>query len=772
MGKNLVIVESPGKIKKIQKFLGGEKSDYIVEASRGHIRDLSEKDLSIDIKNGFEPKYMIPADKKSVVSKLKKLAADAPAIYLASDEDREGEAISWHLFETLGLKKENTRRIVFHEITETAVLDSLKNPRDIDMNLVDAQQARRVLDRLVGFELSPVLWRKVRRGLSAGRVQSVALRLVVDREREILSFEKELYYRIEALFKLKKGGTLKTTLEKKFKTAEEAEAFLRSLIGLDFSILDIQSKEVTRYAAPPFTTSTLQQEAARRYHFSVSQTMSIAQKLYEEGLITYMRTDSVNLSNLALSTAKKFITEQFGAEYSRPCQYQTKGKGAQEAHEAIRPTYIDRTSINGTAQEKKLYDLIWKRTLASQMAPATLLRTEVQIGTEKIKDRFGLVSDQVRFDGFLKIYRESTDDEEQEEWGAPLPNIHVGDLLDLDSAKAAGKYTQPPFRYSEASLVKKLEELGIGRPSTYAPTISTLTKARGYIVIGDKEGEKLEVKSILLKNGNISYSVSKEVVGAEKRKLLPQEIGMLVTDYLVEHFSDILDYGFTAGVEEDFDKIAHGQEQWKAVIGRFYAPFHQTIDRTMAEKSFSKREDRLLGQDEQGRPVVVKYGQFGAYVQIGEGEDKMSASLSQGQLMESITLEEALKLFLLPRTVGSYKGIDIIATKGRFGPYLKYGDKNVSLPRGAKAESISLEKCIEVIDAADNKPAAGPIAVFEGSGIQVLNGRYGPYIKQGTNNYRIPHGTDAATLTEADCQAIIAGSQPTASKTRRFTKKK
>ncbi len=772
MGKNLVIVESPGKIKKIQKFLGGEKSDFIVEASRGHIRDLAEKDLSVDIKHGFEPKYMIPADKKSVVAKLKKLASEAPAVYLASDEDREGEAISWHLFETLGLKKENTRRIVFHEITEPAVLDSFKTPRDIDMNLVDAQQARRVLDRLVGFELSPVLWRKVRRGLSAGRVQSVALRLVVDREREILSFEKELYYRIEALFRLNAGGTLKTVLEKKFKTAEQAEAFLRSLIGLDFSILDIQSKEVTRFAAPPFTTSTLQQEAARKYHFSVSQTMSIAQKLYEEGLITYMRTDSVNLSNLALATAKKFITEQFGSEYARPCQYKTKGKGAQEAHEAIRPTYIDRTSINGTAQEKKLYDLIWKRTLASQMAPAVFERTEVSVGAKGMNDRFGMISDQVHFDGFLKVYRESTDDEQQEEWGAALPEIHIGDPLTLDSAKASGKYTQPPFRYSEASLVKKLEELGIGRPSTYAPTISTLTKARGYIVIGDKEGEKLEVKNIVLKNGQITHSVTTEVVGAEKHKLLPQEIGMLVTDYLVEHFSEILDYGFTAGVEEDFDKIAHGQEQWKAVIGRFYTPFHQTIDSTMAEKTFSKREDRLLGHDDQGRPVIVKYGQFGAYVQLGEGEDKASASLSQGQLMESITLEEALKLFLLPRKVGSYQGIDIVATKGRFGPYLRYGEKNISLPRGAKAESITLEKCIELIDAADNKPAAGPIAVFEGSDIQVLNGRYGPYIKQGNNNYRIPRGTDAATLTEADCLAIIAGGQPTASKTRRFPKKK
>ena len=768
MGKNLVIVESPGKVKKIQSFLG---EGFIVAASRGHIRDLAEKDLSVDIKNGFTPKYIIPADKRNVVNELKKLSAAASAIYLASDEDREGEAISWHLFETLGLKRDNTRRIVFHEITKNAVLDSLKTPRDIDMNLVDAQQARRVLDRLVGFELSPVLWRKVRRGLSAGRVQSVALRLVVDREREILSFEKELYYRIEALFQLKAGGTLKTVLEKKFKTAEQAEDFLRSLIGLDFSILDIQTKEITRFAAPPFTTSTLQQEAARKYHFSVSQTMSIAQKLYEEGLITYMRTDSVNLSNLALATAKNFITEQFGSEYARPCQYKTKGKGAQEAHEAIRPTYIDRTSINGTAQEKKLYDLIWKRTLASQMAPAVFQRTEVSVGAKGMNDLFGMISDQVRFDGFLKVYRESADDEQQEEWGAALPEIHIGDELTLDSAKASGKYTQPPFRYSEASLVKKLEELGIGRPSTYAPTISTLTKARGYIAIGDKEGEKLEVKNILLKSGQITHSITTEVVGAEKRKLLPQEIGMLVTDYLVEHFSEILDYGFTAGVEEDFDKIAHGQEQWKSVIGRFYAPFHQTIDSTMAEKTFSKREDRLLGHDGQGRPVVVKYGQFGAYVQIGEGADKLSASLSQGQLMESITLEDALKLFLLPRTVGSYKGIDIIATKGRFGPYLKYGDKNISLPRGAKAESISLEKCIELINAADNKPAAGSIAIFEGSDIQVLNGRYGPYIKQGSNNYRIPRGTDAATLTEADCQAIIAGSQPT-TKARRFPKKK
>ena len=770
MGKNLVIVESPGKIDKIQEFLG---KDYIVAASRGHIRDLAEKDLSVDVKKDFEPKYVIPADKKAVVSNLKKLASSASAVYLASDEDREGEAISWHLFETLGLSKDNTRRIVFHEITKTAVLDSLKTPRDIDMNLVDAQQARRVLDRLVGFELSPVLWRKVKRGLSAGRVQSVALRLIVDREREILAFEKELYYRIEALFLLKDGKvSLKSTLEKKFKTAEEAETFLKSLVGIEFSILNIRQKEVSRFAAPPFTTSTLQQEAARKYHFSVSQTMSIAQRLYEEGLITYMRTDSVNLSRLALGTAKAYITEHFGAEYSRPCQYQTKSKGAQEAHEAIRPTYIDRVSIDGTPQEKKLYDLIWKRTVASQMAPAAILRSEVEIGADTLKDRFGLTSDQIRFDGFLKVYMESTDDEQPEENIGALPDIHIGDRLKLDSAKASGKYTNPPYRYSEPTLVKKLEELGIGRPSTYAPTISTLTKARGYVVIGDKEGEKLPVKNITLKNGVISHSTSYDTVGAEKRKLLPQEIGMLVTDYLMEHFSDILDYGFTAGVEEDFDRIAHGKQAWKEVIGRFYTPFHRTVDSTMSEKTYSKREDRVLGTDGQGRPVVAKYGQYGAYVQIGEGADKVSASLGQGQLMESITLEEALKLFLLPRKVGTYEGVDIIATKGRFGPYLKYGDKNVSLPRGCKAETVTLDKCIEILSAAQNKPAAGPIAVFEASGIQVLNGRYGPYIKQGDSNYKIPRGTDAATLTEEDCQKIIAESVPSAHKGRRFPRKK
>ena len=770
MGKNLVIVESPGKIKKIQSFLG---EDFIVAASRGHIRDLSEKDLSVDIKNGFEPKYIIPADKKAVVASLKKLSSEAATVYLASDEDREGEAISWHLFETLGLDKGKTRRIVFHEITKPAVVDSLKAPRDIDMNLVDAQQARRVLDRLVGFELSPVLWRKVKRGLSAGRVQSVALRLVVDREREILAFEKELYYRIEAWFRLDGNkALLKTSLEKKFKTAEEAEAFLRSLIGAEFSVTGITQKETGRFPAPPFTTSTLQQEAARKCHLSVSQTMSVAQKLYEEGLITYMRTDSVNLSTLALGAAKKYITEHFGAEYSRPSQYKTKGKGAQEAHEAIRPTYLERESINGSAAEKKLYDLIWKRTMASQMAPASLLRTEVGIGSSAGPDTFTVLSDKVLFDGFLKLYLEGTDDEEQEETFTALPELKTGDRVFLDSAKASGKYSTPPWRYSEASLVKKLEELGIGRPSTYAPTIATLTKARGYIVIGDKEGEKLEVKNISLKDGVISHSSSFETVGAEKRKLLPQEIGMVVTDYLTEHFSEILDYGFTAGVEEDFDQIAHGEENWKEVIARFYAPFHKTIDDTLAEKSYSRREDRLLGHDDQGRPVVVKYGQYGPYVQIGEGEGRLSASLSQGQLMESITLEDALKLFLLPRRVGTYEDVDIIATKGRFGPYLKYGEKNVSLPRGCKAESVSLEKCIEVIRSASEKPAEGPLKEFEASGIKIINGRYGPYLKKDGANYKIPKGTDAAVLTEADCLKIIAEAGPAASKGNRYSKKK
>ena len=771
MGKNLVIVESPGKIKKIQDYLG--KEDFIVAASRGHIRDLSEKDLSVDIENGFEPKYIIPADKKAVVASLKKLAAEAATVYLASDEDREGEAISWHLFETLGLDKSKTHRIVFHEITKPAVVDSLKAPRDIDMNLVDAQQARRVLDRLVGFELSPVLWRKVKRGLSAGRVQSVALRLVVDREREILAFQKEPYFRVEAWFRIEGAkALLKTALDKKFKTVEEAEAFLRSLVGAEFSVTGVTEKENSRFPAPPFTTSTLQQEAGRKFHLSVSQTMSIAQKLYEEGLITYMRTDSVNLSTLALGAAKNYITEHFGAEYSRPFQYKTKGKGAQEAHEAIRPTYLDRESISGTPAEKKLYDLIWKRTMASQMAPASVLHTEVSVGSTASSDTFSAVSDKLLSEGFLKLYLEGTDDEEQpEETYSTLPNLKVGDRLFLDNAKASGKYTTPPSRYSEPSLVKKLEELGIGRPSTYGPTITTLTKARGYIVIGDKEGEKLQVTNLSLKDGVISRATSTETFGAEKRKLLPQEIGMVVTDYLTEHFSEILDYGFTAEVEEDFDQIAHGEENWKEVIGRFYAPFHKTIGETLADKTYSHREDRFLGNDDQGRPVVAKYGQYGPYVQIGEGENRMSASLSQGQLMESITLEDALKLFLLPRKVGTYEGIDIIATKGRFGPYIKYGDKNVSLPRGCKAESVSLEKCIEVIRSAAEKPAEGPMKEFPG-GLQIINGKYGPYLKKDGVNYKIPKGTDAAALTESDCLQIIAQAGSAPLKGRRFSKKK
>ncbi|MBQ1938232.1 MAG: type I DNA topoisomerase [Bacteroidales bacterium] len=767
MGKSLVIVESPGKIKKIQSFLG---KDYIVAASRGHIRDLAEKELSVDIEDGFKPNYIIPQDKKTVVSDLKKLSAKADTVYLASDEDREGEAISWHLFEALGLDKNKTQRIVFHEITKKAILDSLQNPRDIDMNLVNAQQARRVLDRLVGFELSPVLWRKIKRGLSAGRVQSVALRLVVDREREILSFERELYYRIEACFKLKGQKTLlKTHLEKKFKTAEEAEAFLQSLINLEFSVLDINSKEGQRHAAPPFTTSTLQQEAARKYRFSVSQTMNIAQKLYENGLITYMRTDSVNLSTLALGAAKAYITEHFGEEYSKPCQYKTKGKGAQEAHEAIRPTNLSMSEINGSAQEKKLYDLIWKRTMASQMAAAQILRTEVKVGAKEIADCFCVTADKILFDGFLKLYIESSDEEDNNEHISDLPALKVGDLVSLSSAKASGKYTTPPSRYSEAALVKKLEELGIGRPSTYAPTIATLTKARGYILIGDKEGEKKEVTHISLKNGVISRTQSLETIGTEKHKLLPQEIGITVTDYLMEHFSEILDYGFTAGVEEDFDSIAHGEQAWSDVISRFYSPFHKTINNTMADKNYSKREDRYLGEDEKGRAVIVKYGQYGPYVQLGEGNDKASASLAPGQLMESITLEQALQLFLLPRKVGEYKGIEIIATKGRFGPYLKYGDKNIALPRSAQAESITLEKCIELIDSQQNKAAEGPIAHFEASGIQVLNGRYGAYIKANNVNYKIPRGYKAEALTEEDCKKIIAESTPT-SKTRRRTK--
>lgn len=766
MEGNLVIVESPAKAGTIQKFLG---KDFIVKSSFGHIRDLHDNSLSIDVNDGFRPDYVVPADKKKVVAELKQAAGKASMIWLASDEDREGEAISWHLFETLGLKKENTKRIVFHEITRNAILDAIKNPREIDMNLVDAQQARRVLDRLVGFELSPVLWRKIQPKLSAGRVQSVALRLIVDREKEIINFKKEQYYKITAVFHpegTQEGTAVKAVLDTKFPDLEAAEEFLRRCIGTEFSISEIDKKEGSRCPAPPFTTSSLQQEAARKLHLPVSQTMSIAQKLYEEGLITYMRTDSTNLSSLALNTARKFITENYGEEYSRTRQYKTKSKGAQEAHEAIRPTYIENTQIKGTAQEQKLYELIWKRTVASQMSDAKVIRTDIRVGAGGMTEKFMIQATQVIFDGFLKLYMESSDDIQEEEQ-VILPELHKGDVMYEKGIDAECKFTSAPPRYSEATLVKKLEELGIGRPSTYAPTISTLTKGRGYIIKGDKPGELVKVTDASLRNGTVSEAEKTEKIGAEKGRLLPQEIGMIVTDYLVSNFKDILDYGFTANVEQDFDKIAAGSLKWANVISSFYAPFHRKVEETLQSNEYGGAS-RVLGTDPaDGRTIIAKYGQYGPYVQKGEGEYKSYASLAPGQLIESITLDEALKLFELPRKVGNYENTDIICTKGRFGPYIKYGNKNISLPKSKDPLSITMEECIELINSSQDRQASSIMLGFEKSGIQVINGKYGPYIKQDGKNYRIPKGTDAASLTEEDCKEIINNSEPTGKKRKK-----
>lgn len=768
MEGNLVIVESPAKARTIQKFLG---KDYVVKPSFGHIRDLKDNSLSIDVKDRFKPEYVVPEDKKKVVAELKKAAKEAETVWLASDEDREGEAISWHLSETLGLKKDTTRRIVFHEITKDAILNAIKNPRDIDMNLVDAQQARRVLDRLVGFELSPILWRKIQPKLSAGRVQSVALRLIVDREREILDFKKEKYYRTEALFHPEGAGenvTVKASLDTRFSSEDEASAFLRKCIGATFAVRSIDRKDGTRTPAAPFTTSSLQQEASRKLRLSVSQTMSIAQKLYEEGYITYMRTDSTNLSSLAIGTAKKYICEHYGEQYSKTRQYKTKAKGAQEAHEAIRPTFIENTEIPGTATEKKLYELIWKRTVASQMADAQVTRTSIKAGADGLKENFVIQATQVLFDGFLKLYMESSDDDTlQDDDEVILPELHTGDILQARRIASECKFTAPPARYSEATLVKKLEELGIGRPSTYAPTISTLTKARGYIIKGDKEGEKIQVSDLVLENGTISRLPRTEVSGAEKGRLLPQEIGMIVTDYLVGNFGRILDYGFTADVEKEFDQIAAGKMEWDNVIGAFYKPFHEKVEETIHNNVYS-HVSRELGTDPaDGQPIVAKFGQYGPYVQKGEGENRVYANLAPGQLIESLTLEDALKLFSLPRTAGQYNGIPVVCTKGRFGPYIKYGERNISIPRGKDPLTIDLQSCIELIEKSADKEANRIIASFDDSDIQIINGNYGPYIKHAGANYRIPKGTDAASLTEEECRNIVNSSEPTGRKRRK-----
>jgi len=768
-GKQLVIVESPAKAQTIQKFLG---KDYIVKPSFGHIRDLQENSLSVDVDHNFKPEYVIPSDKKKIVSELKKLAKDASTVWLASDEDREGEAISWHLYETLDLSKADTKRIVFHEITKNAIENAVQNPRSIDMKLVDAQQARRVLDRLVGFELSPVLWRKIQPKLSAGRVQSVALRLIVDKEREVTSFKSEPFYRVEAVFHPQGAAApvkVKATLEKHFKNVEDARKFLLDSVGATFSISSIDKKEASRTPAPPFTTSTLQQEASRKLHFSVSMTMRIAQQLYERGLITYMRTDSTNLSSLALGSAKKFIYENYGEQYSKTRQYHTHSKGAQEAHEAIRPTFIDNTDIQGTAQEKKLYNLIWKRTVASQMADAKVMRTDIRISSDKRSEKFAVTATEVLFDGFLKVYMESSDDQPEGE-DVILPKMEVGGIMQKKSMGAECKYTAPPSRYSEATLVKKLEELGIGRPSTYAPTISTLTTGRGYVVKGDKEGTKIPVTNLVLNADRVDEVSKTEVVGAEKSKLLPQDIGMIVTDYLVKNFTDVLDYDFTANVEKDFDQIADGEKRWTDVIASFYSPFHKKIDEVMKNGEYS-HVSRSLGVDpSDGLEVVARFGQYGPYVQKGDGENKQTARLGAGQLIESITLKDALSLFQLPRTVGKYKDVDVVVTKGKYGPYIKYGKDNFSLPKNTDPMKVSLETCIAEIEKKLSDTGPEILAEYESIDVKIINGKFGPYIKHAGGNYRIPRDTDVASLTEEDCKKLIETSEPT--KHRSFKKKR
>ena len=766
MGANLVIVESPAKAKTIEKFLG---EGFTVKSSFGHIRDLSKKNLGIDIENGFEPNYEISDDKKKVVSELKSLAKKADTIWLASDEDREGEAIAWHLLQTLNLNESNTKRIVFHEITKNAILNAIKNPRGVDTNLVMAQQARRVLDRLVGFELSPVLWKKVAPKLSAGRVQSVALRLIVDREREIMAFTSEEFYKVTGLFhpqSKSKKVKINSTLDKRFASRQEAEAFLDNCKDALFHIENIEKKELSRTPAPPFTTSALQQEASRKLGFSVTQTMRIAQKLYESGLITYMRTDSTNLSQLAINTIKETITENFGAEYSKVRQYKTKSKGAQEAHEAIRPTYPANQTIDGTPQEKKLYSLIWKRTVASQMADAKLEKTNITIAGSTFAERFISQGEQVVFDGFLKLYLESKDDEhENEEENQLLPVLDINEGLDNLTITATQRFTQRPPRYSEASLVKKLEELGIGRPSTYAPTISTISQ-RGYITKEDREGTMREYTQMELKDGSITTSQRTEKTGTEKSKLFPQDIGILVTDYLAKNFENILDYGFTAKVEEDFDKVAAGKLVWNKMIRDFYSDFHLQVESTLKDTTH-KNAERILGTDpKSGKVLIVRLGKFGPLVQKGDNEDpeKQFAGLPKDKLIETITLEEALKLFELPRTVGEFDGKSIVASVGRFGPYIRYNSKFISLGKVYSPYTITLDEAINLIGEHEKKEAEKYINSFPEQDIEVLNGRFGAYIKHGGENYKIPKGTDAKALTLEECLNIIKTVKPSGSK--------
>ena len=779
MQKNLVIVESPAKAKTIEKFLG---KDYKVLSSYGHIRDLKTKQFSIDIEHNYAPQYEIPADKKKLVSELKAESKAAEMVWLASDEDREGEAISWHLYEVLGLKPENTRRIVFHEITKTAILHAIETPRSIDMNLVNAQQARRVLDRIVGFQLSPILWRKVKPALSAGRVQSVAVRLIVEREREIQDFVSEAAYRVTANFILPDGKTiLKAELNRRLKTKEEAQAFLEACQNATFTIDDISKKPVRKSPAPPFTTSTLQQEAARKLGYSVSQTMMIAQRLYESGFITYMRTDSFNLSDLALGTAKEAILESYGEKYYKFRQYHTKSKGAQEAHEAIRPTYIAKAEIDGTAQERKLYDLIRKRTIACQMADAELERTTISVNISGLKEKFVATGEVVVFDGFLQVYHESTDDDQEKEQGNTLlPVVHLQDALQLKEATATERFTQRPARYTEATLVRRLEELGIGRPSTYAPTIQTIQN-REYVIKGDKEGTERAYSILTLNKKGIQESTKTEMVGADRNKLMPTDIGIVVNDFLMEYFQLVMDYNFTAKVEKEFDAIAEGEENWTKVIDNFYQVFHPIVEQTSAIRTEHKVGERQLGIDpKSGKPVFVKIGRFGPVAQIGESnaekdnEKPQFATLLKGQSIETITLEEALKLFELPRTVGEYEGKVVVAAIGRFGPFIRHDGKFVSIPKDKNPISITLDEAIELIQQKRAKDENRFIKKFEEEPeLEILNGRYGPYIAYKGKNYRIPKtGYTPAEMTLDDCMKLIKEADQKPATKKRVTRKK
>ena len=781
MQKNLVIVESPAKAKTIEKFLG---KDFKVMSSYGHIRDLKTKEFSIDVEHDYAPQYVIPADKKKLVSELKSEAKSAEQVWLASDEDREGEAISWHLYEVLGLKPENTKRIVFHEITKNAILHAIETPRDINIDLVNAQQARRVLDRIVGFELSPILWRKVKPALSAGRVQSVAVRLIVEREREINEFVSEAAYRVIANFILPDGTTiLKAELSKRLKDKKEVMEFLESCKAASFSIDEITKKPVKKSPAPPFTTSTLQQEAARKLGYSVSQTMMIAQRLYESGLITYMRTDSVNLSDLALGTAKEAILDTYGEKYYKFRQYHTKSKGAQEAHEAIRPTYISNTEISGSVQEKKLYELIRKRTIASQMADAELERTTISVCINNKKEKFVAVGEVITFDGFLQVYRESYDDEnEKEQENGLLPPVELHEVLTLNDIVATERFTQRPPRYTEASLVRRLEELGIGRPSTYAPTIQTIQN-REYVIKGDKEGVERIYSVITLAKDKIKEADKKEIVGADRNKLMPTDIGTVVNDFLMAYFPDVLDYNFTASVEKEFDAVAEGEMVWTEAIDKFYKLFHPIVEETAAIKTEHKVGERQLGVDpKSGNPVFVKIGRYGPVVQIGQAhpDDKEApkpqfATLMKGQSIETITLEEALKLFDLPRTIGEYEGKDMVAAVGRFGPFIRHDGKFISIPKDLNPLSITAEEAIELIDEKRKKDEQRYLKKFdEDPELEILNGRYGPYITYKKANYRIPKTvTQPEKLTYEECMKIIteAAEKPATPK-KRTTKKK